>query len=97
MVNILQFFFSLYYTGPKILVYTFLSKMFKCFLSLFVSIQVSDAYVNVLSIIVFCSVNFLRKVFGPKRDKVTGEWRKLHNEELNDLYSLPNIVRVVNE
>jgi len=37
----------------------------------------------------------LRKVFGPKRDEVTGEWRKLHNEELNDLYSLPNIVGVV--
>jgi hypothetical protein len=37
----------------------------------------------------------LRKVFGPKRDEVTGEWRMLHNEELNDLYSLPNIVRVV--
>jgi hypothetical protein len=37
----------------------------------------------------------LRKVFGPKRDEVTGEWRKLHNEDLNDLYSLPNIVRVV--
>jgi len=37
----------------------------------------------------------LRKVFGPKRDEVTGEWRRLHNEELNDLYSLPNIVRVV--
>jgi hypothetical protein len=37
----------------------------------------------------------LRKVFGPKRDEVTGEWRKLHSEELNDLYSLPNIVRVV--
>jgi hypothetical protein len=36
----------------------------------------------------------LRRVFGPKRDEVTGEWRKLH-EELNDLYSLPNIVRVV--
>jgi hypothetical protein len=34
-------------------------------------------------------------VFGPKRDEVTGELRKLHNEELNDLYSLPNIVRVV--
>jgi hypothetical protein len=37
----------------------------------------------------------LRRVFGPKRDEVTGEWKKLHNEELNDLYSLPNIVREV--
>jgi hypothetical protein len=37
----------------------------------------------------------LRRVFAPKRDEVTGEWRKLHNEELNDLYSLPSIVRVV--
>ena len=37
----------------------------------------------------------LRRVFGPKRDEVTGEWRKLHNEELNDLYSLLNIVWVV--
>jgi hypothetical protein len=37
----------------------------------------------------------LRRVFGPKRDEVTGKWRKLHNEELNDLYSLPNIVLVV--
>jgi hypothetical protein len=37
----------------------------------------------------------LRRVFGPKRDEVTGEWRKLRNEELNDLYSLPNIERVV--
>ena len=37
----------------------------------------------------------LRRVFGPKRDEVTGEWRKLHNEELSGLYSLPNIVRVV--
>jgi len=36
----------------------------------------------------------LRRVFGPKRDEVTGEWRRLCNEELNDLYSLPNIVRV---
>jgi len=37
----------------------------------------------------------LKRVFGPKRDEVTGEWRKLYNEELKDLYSLPNIVRVV--
>jgi hypothetical protein len=37
----------------------------------------------------------LRRVFGPKRDEVTGEWRKLHDEELKDLYSLPNIVQVV--
>ena len=37
----------------------------------------------------------LRRVFGHKRDEVTGEWRKLHNEELSDLYSLPNIMRVV--
>ena len=37
----------------------------------------------------------LRKVFGPRRDEVTEEWRRLHNEELNDLYSSPNIVRVI--
>jgi hypothetical protein len=37
----------------------------------------------------------LRRVFGPRRDKVTGEWRKLHSEELNYLYSSPNIVRVI--
>jgi len=35
------------------------------------------------------------RVFGPKRDKITGKWKKLHNEELSVLYSLPNIVRVV--
>jgi hypothetical protein len=37
----------------------------------------------------------LRRIFGSKRDEVTGEWRKLHNEELNCLYSLPSIVRVI--
>jgi len=39
--------------------------------------------------------NRVLRVFGSKRDEVTGEWRKLHNEELRDFYSLPNIVRVV--
>ena len=37
----------------------------------------------------------LRRKFGPKRDEVTGDWRKLHNEELTDLFSSPNIVRVI--
>ena len=37
----------------------------------------------------------LRRIFGPKRDEVTGEWKKLHNEELNNLYSSPNIVRAI--
>jgi hypothetical protein len=37
----------------------------------------------------------LRRIFGPRRDEVTREWRKLHNEQLNDLYSSPNIVRVI--
>jgi hypothetical protein len=37
----------------------------------------------------------LRRIFGPKRDEVTGEWRKLHNEELNDLYCSSNIIRVI--
>jgi hypothetical protein len=37
----------------------------------------------------------LRRILGPKRDEVTREWRRLHNEELNDLYSSPNIIRVI--
>ena len=37
----------------------------------------------------------LTRIFGPRRDEVTGEWRRLHNEELNGLYSSPNIVRLI--
>jgi hypothetical protein len=37
----------------------------------------------------------LRRIFGPKRDEATGEWRRLHNEELDDLYSSPNVIRVI--
>ena len=36
-----------------------------------------------------------RKIFGPKRDEVTGEWRRLHNEELNGVYSSPDIIRLI--
>jgi hypothetical protein len=37
----------------------------------------------------------LRRIFGPKRDEVTEEWRKLHNKELHDLYSSPSIIRII--
>jgi hypothetical protein len=37
----------------------------------------------------------LRRIFGPKRDEVTGEWRKLHNEELSDLYASPSIIKII--
>jgi hypothetical protein len=37
----------------------------------------------------------LRRIFGPKRDEMTGEWRKLHNEELRDLFSSPSIIKII--
>jgi hypothetical protein len=37
----------------------------------------------------------LRRIFGPKKDEVTGEWRKLHNKELHDLYPSPSIIRII--
>ena len=43
----------------------------------------------------FFDNNVLRRIFGLRRDEVTGDWRRLHNEKLNDLYCLPNIVRVI--
>jgi hypothetical protein len=39
--------------------------------------------------------NRMLRIVGPKRDEVTGEWRKLHNEELRDLYSLPSVIRII--
>jgi len=42
-----------------------------------------------------CENRVLRRIFGSKRDEVIGEWRKLHNKELNDLYSSPNIIRAI--
>ena len=60
-------------------------------------------YNSFLSILIFTSsydasltLRVLRRIFGSNRFEVTGEWRKLHNEELNDLYWSPNIVRVIN-
>ena len=55
---------------------------------------------HVLVFINYCKLRVfenrvLRRIFGSKRDEVTGEWRKLHKEELNDLYASPNIVRVI--
>jgi hypothetical protein len=43
----------------------------------------------------FFNMWLLRRIFGPKRDEMTGGWRKLHNEELHDLYSLPSIIRIM--
>jgi len=40
-------------------------------------------------------MNMVLRIFGPRRDEVTGEWGRMHNGELNDLYSSPNIVRVI--
>jgi hypothetical protein len=42
-----------------------------------------------------CENRVLRRIFGPKRDEVKGDWRKLHNEELHTLYSSPNIIRMI--
>ena len=50
---------------------------------------------SALMVVMALCVRVLRRVYGPKRDEVTGEWRKLHKEGLRDLYSLPNIVRMV--
>jgi hypothetical protein len=50
---------------------------------------------RLLIIYILSTVRVLRRIFGPKRDEVTGEWRKLHNEELRDLYFSSNIIRLI--
>jgi hypothetical protein len=52
-------------------------------------------YIYVYLYIVYIFYNLLRRIFGPKREEVTRGWRKLHNEELNDLYSSYNIVQMI--
>jgi hypothetical protein len=52
-------------------------------------------YINLLRIPRVFENRLLRRIFGPKRDEVTGEWRKLHNEELHDLYSSSSIIRTI--
>jgi hypothetical protein len=60
-----------------------------------------DVYIISLILVFFISRlrvfenRVLRRIFGPKRDEVTGEWRKLHNEELHNLYSSSNIIRII--
>jgi hypothetical protein len=52
-------------------------------------------FVNYVFLLFYVYVFLLRRIFGPKRDEVTEKWRKLHNEELNNLYSSTNIVQVI--
>jgi hypothetical protein len=52
-------------------------------------------YIVVLMALKICGLRPARRKFGPRRDEVTGEWRKLHNEELRDLYSSPSIIRIM--
>ena len=50
---------------------------------------------RVNSVLLYLTNKVLRRILGPRRDEVTGDWKRLHNEEINDLYSSPNIVRVI--
>jgi len=63
--------------------------------SVFLMCNVFQKFLNVKLKFIYYSRTILRRIFGPKRDEVTGEWKKLHNEELNNLYSSPNIVWVI--
>jgi len=65
-----------------------------CFLLFHVEIVNTTTLVTLFCAL-FCLANSSPQIFGPRRDELTAEWRRLHNEELNDLYSSPNIVRVI--
>jgi hypothetical protein len=52
---------------------------------------------GVLLVVVLVLVLVMRRIFGPKRDEVTGEWRKLRNGELHELYSSPSIIRIISQ
>jgi hypothetical protein len=64
----------------------------KCLFSILKSFTLKEL---ALPIYVLRGIMVLRRIFGPKRDEVTGKWRKLHNEELHDLYSSPSIIRII--
>jgi hypothetical protein len=69
--------------------------MFSTVIYIFLLLRVCILIVCLCILILPAFENRVLRVFVPKRDEVTREWRKLHNEDLNDLYTLPNIVRVV--
>jgi hypothetical protein len=66
----------------------------KLFVSVLVNVCVRSPIVEESRLRVFMN-RVLRRIFGLKRDGITGEWRKLHNEELNDLYCSPNNIQVI--
>jgi hypothetical protein len=86
-----------YHSVQNLLSSSFLSKNFKINIYGTIILPVALRGCETWSLILReeCRLRVLRRIFGHKRDKVTAEWRKLHNEELNDLYSSPNIVRVI--
>jgi hypothetical protein len=92
-----QIHFLPYYLVQNLLSSSFLSKKLKIkiYRTIILPVVLYGCETWLLTLREKRRLRVLRRVFGPKRDAVTGEWRKLHNEELSDLYSLPNIVRVV--
>ena len=65
-------------------------------LSYFIWLLNMESYFNRGVLLRVFKNKVLRKIFGPRRDEETGEWRRLHNSELNDLYAKPDIIRKIN-